>query len=116
MQMPAQIPRTNLYCLETDRQQYWLNTITANREAGTRSLQLTEGASTSWDGIVKDSCFQTQSTYNELPPDVPDMDASSGQLKSPDEESPTADCIQSSSCTLRVVTKEREKIQSQVSK
>ena len=42
-----EIPRAKFYCLATDRQQYWLNAITAAREAGTRALKLPEVVSTS---------------------------------------------------------------------
>ena len=79
-----EIPRASLFCLTTDRQQYWLNAITAAREAGTRALKLTKGASTSWDGIVKDGRFQTLRTYNKLPTDTTEAEASSGPPTSAD--------------------------------
>ena len=65
-----EIPQASLFCLATDRQQYWLNAITAAREAGTRALKLTTGTNASWDGIVKEGRFQTLNTDNKLPPDT----------------------------------------------
>ena len=110
-----EIPRASLFCLATDRQQYWLNAITAAREAGTRALKLTKGTSSSWDGIVKDGRFQTLSTYNKLPPDTTETETFANPPAPPDKDAPTANSI-SSPRTLKIISREKENVRSHVSK
>ena len=110
-----EIPRASLFCLATDRQQYWLNAMTAAREAGARALKLTKGTSSSWVDIVKDGRFQTLGTYNKLPTDTTEAEASSNPPAPADKDAPTAKSISSPS-TLKIISREKENVRSHVSR
>ena len=68
-----------------EEQQYWLHAIEAARQAGTRAMELTEGATNNWDDIIRDDNFAHLPTTTPIPT----------------EEEPTAEA---SSCLLTNTT------------
>ena len=50
-----------------EEQQYWLHAIEAARQAGTRALELTEGATDDWNDIIRDETFAHLPTTTPIP-------------------------------------------------
>ena len=47
--------------------QYWLHAVEAARQAGTRAMELTEGATNDWNEIIRDENFTHLPTTTPIP-------------------------------------------------
>ena len=52
-----EVDTTELRDSTLEEQQLWLHAIEAARQAGTRALELTEGATNDWNNIIRDGKF-----------------------------------------------------------
>ena len=52
-----EVDTTELRDSSLEVQQFWLHAIEAAQQAGTRALELTEGATNNWNDIIRDGKF-----------------------------------------------------------